>query len=113
MTTPEMTSEKTILLTPEQKAVKAKIMQDLFVALYENIEKNHGIFDGEGIGHLIVNCLILFNRDTLIDFIEQSNVKAFSPTAPERFIDELFKIIKSETLEHLQPKTATPGETQH
>ncbi len=93
-----ITAEKADLLTPEQKKVKQTIMEDLLAALYANIEKNQALFDGQGITDLIIASYIMFSRDVLLDFIEQSNIKDFSPTASEKFLDKIFEITKSEIL---------------
>ncbi len=92
-----------ITMSPEQKEVKQKIMEELMKALFKNIEDNQHIFDGQSSADLIISCLIMFNRKSLSSFFMFSNALPIRAS----FMDQLFEQIRIEVEEKIK---STPAE---
>jgi len=60
-------------LNDTQKKIKQAIMENLLTSMFNPIDQNKELFDGQSIADIIISCLLMFNREVLCHFFMNSN----------------------------------------
>lgn len=91
----DVKSEQGNFLNEEQKQIKQLIMEGLFDSLFGISEKHQTKFDNQTLIDLLLSCLIMFMRDTIVTIVNSSNVSS-SFIMKENIVNQIMKTIKNE-----------------
>lgn len=83
-----------------QKEIKQKIIQDLLITLFSNIEKNEELFDEKTACDLVVTCLMVFFREVMTHFFIFSDAYNMRTQILDSMFDSIKKEIKSSLKKH-------------
>ena len=62
-------------LSEEQKQVKQKIMEDMIIGFFDNVQGNMALFDMQSLLDLTFSILIMLNREILVHTFKTFNLQ--------------------------------------
>jgi hypothetical protein len=93
--------EQGSFLNKEQKQIKQLIMEKLLTDLFETLYANVDKFDDQASADLLIACIIMFSRESIVSFIQGSNLPD-SLDIKMRFADGILSTIRKEIEEKLK-----------
>jgi hypothetical protein len=92
---------KSHFLNNEQKQLKQDIMEELINGLFGKIQINiGGILTNESASDVLVSCIIMFTRESIINLVRGSNING-SIKNQTQFVDQILGIIKQDVINQL------------